>query len=58
MKTSYMLACIAIATILAGPACAAPKYKADVPASVVTPDNVQSEYLGSIRPGVPAKSSL
>ena len=48
MKISYTLASIAIATILAGPAIAAPKYKADVPASIVTPDKVQSEYLGDL----------
>ena len=48
MKISYKLAGIAIATILAVPASAAPKYKADVPASIVTPDKVQSEYLGDL----------
>ena len=48
MKISYTLATIAVAMVLAGPANAAPKYQANVPESVVTPDRVQSDYLGDL----------
>jgi Uncharacterized conserved protein len=48
MNISYTFASIVIGMLLAAPASALPKYKADVPASIITPDKVRSEFLGDL----------
>ena len=49
-KPAKHLTTAAIATLVFSlPAIAAPKYKADVPASITTPDSVQTKYVGELK---------
>jgi len=49
MKLLSALGCImASLTFVATSSAATPKYKADVPEALITPDTVQSEYLGEL----------
>lgn len=65
MKTSHSLSMgIAAAawatTLLASAAVAEPKYKADVPQSLITPDKVQTEMLGELdfTDGMPSEATV
>ena len=65
MKTSHSLSMgIATAawvtTLLASAAVAEPKYKADVPQSLITPDKVQTEMLGELdfTDGMPSEETV
>ena len=57
---SRLIVIVAVATITASPAFATPKYKADVPEALVTPDRVQSEYLGELEffDGFPKEATI
>ena len=60
MKPKYLLT-TALATALATQTWAAdPKYKADVPASLITPDTVETKYLGDLKfvDGFPTDATL
>ena len=49
MRLPSTLGClIASVTIAATASVATPNYKADVPEALITPDMVQSEYLGKL----------
>ena len=65
MKTSHFLsagiaAAACATTLLASAAAAEPKYKADVPSSLITPDKVQTELLGELtfRDGMPSEATV
>jgi len=48
-SAKYLTGSTIAALALSLPAVAAPKYKADVPASITTPDSVQTKYLGELK---------
>ena len=61
MKLASTLGCIiASLTIVATSSVAAPKYKADVPEALITPDTVQSDYLGELEffDGFPKETTI
>jgi hypothetical protein len=65
MKTSHFLstaiaAAACATTLLASAAVAEPKYKADVPQSLITPDKVQTEMLGELEftDGMPSEATV
>jgi len=56
-----LLASVAVLSVTLGSASAAePKYKADVPQSLITPDKVQTELLGELtfRDGMPSEATV
>ncbi len=56
-----LLASVAVLSVTLGSASAAePKYKADVPSSLITPDKVQTELLGELtfRDGMPSDATV
>jgi len=56
-----LLASVAVLSVTLGSASAAePKYKADVPSSLITPDKVQTELLGELtfRDGMPSEATV
>jgi len=65
MKTAHSLsigiaAALCATTLLASAAFAEPKYKADVPQSLITPDKVQTEMLGELdfTDGIPSEATV
>jgi len=56
-----LLASVAVLSVTLGSASAAePKYKADVPSSLITPDKVQTEFLGELTftDGMPSEATV
>ncbi len=63
MKTKLLTTLVAAAVMagsMATAIAAAPKYKADVPASLITPDTVETKYLGDLKfvDGFPTDATL
>ena len=55
-----LLAAAAFMTIVSSASAAEPKYKADVPKSLITPDKVQTEFLGELEftDGMPSEATV
>jgi hypothetical protein len=55
-----LVATAALTAIFSSASAAEPKYKADVPPSLITPDKVQTEFLGELEftDGMPSEATV